>query len=252
MMEQIQTLLNELEENRGLDILYACESGSRAWGFASPDSDYDIRFLYRRPIKECYLVTAPSDTIEIPIKDDLDPGGWELRKALGLLAKSNGALIEWLHSPIVYRTNDAFLGEMRDLATQHLCRRGLANHYRGMAHQSVEAGLKKNAPTGKAYLYALRATLCARHVLKMGTPPPVVFDDLLHDLEIEHRQAVDELLEWKKNAGEKDSPGRIPLLDRFVTESLADLGKACEALPPKSPAKDPFNDMLHRWTLWPS
>ncbi len=251
MTDSIQKLLSDLESERRLEILYACESGSRAWGFHSPDSDYDIRFIYRRPVKDCYLVTSGSDTIEIPIKDDLDPGGWELRKALGLLAKSNGALIEWLHSPIVYRANEEFLKEMRELARDNLSRRGLANHYRGMAHRVVETGLKEESPSGKAYLYAVRATLAAQHVIETGTPPPVEFSDLLHYLIPEDREAVDFLLEWKKTAGEKDSPERMSTIDRFVKELLEQFGRICDQLPKDPPSQDPFNEMLHRWTLWP-
>ena len=99
----IEALLSEVERKHGVRILYACESGSRAWGFASPDSDFDIRFLYARKNSEYLHVFEGGDTIEIPIEDDLDPGGWDVRKAAALLSKSNGALVEWLHSPIVYR-----------------------------------------------------------------------------------------------------------------------------------------------------
>lgn len=106
---EIAALLAEVEARQGVRILYACESGSRAWGFASPDSDYDIRFLYVQPTSRYLRVFRGNDTIEIAIEDDLDPGGWDVRKAAGLLGKSNGALVEWLHSPIVYRAESGFL-----------------------------------------------------------------------------------------------------------------------------------------------
>lgn len=99
--KDITELLRRLEQERGIKILYAVESGSRAWGFASEDSDFDIRFLYVRRAADYWSAELGSSTIEIPIFDDLDPGGWDLRKALGLLKKSNGPLLEWLHSPIV-------------------------------------------------------------------------------------------------------------------------------------------------------
>ena len=108
IINKINKLLTTCEEGQKIDILYACESGSRAWGFASPNSDFDIRFLYRSPHETYLSVFEQKDTIEIPIKDDLDPGGWDIKKALGLLAKSNGALIEWLHSPIVYKDQEGF------------------------------------------------------------------------------------------------------------------------------------------------
>jgi predicted nucleotidyltransferase len=251
MTEDIEALLTDLEHKHGIEILYACESGSRAWGFASPDSDYDIRFLYRRPVKESYLVTVATDTIEVPIENDLDPGGWELRKALGLLAKSNGALIEWLHSPIVYRANELFLDELRSLAREYLSRRHLANHYRGMAYKVIGTGLKEAAPTGKAYLYALRATLSAHWVLDFGTPPPVAFVEMLDLLPGSVRADVDRLLVWKETGGEKESPGRMQEIDDYLDECLRRLAAICDEMPDETPSKAPFNEVLHRWTLWP-
>ena len=252
MTAEIQTLLSELEEKHGVEILYACESGSRAWGFASPDSDYDIRFLYREPLEESYLVSSGTDTIEVPIENDLDPGGWELRKALRLLAKSNGALLEWLHSPIVYRANEGFLEELRKLGREQLYVKGLANHYRGMAHKVRETGLKKESPTGKSYLYALRAILSMQHVLETSTPPPVPFQGLLDLLPIDIRKKVDELLAWKEGAGEGDSPGRIRDIDRFLDEGMETFTAIIDQLPNEEIPTKPFNDALHKWALWPA
>jgi predicted nucleotidyltransferase len=109
ILPRIQALLDRIERDHGIRILYACESGSRAWGFASPDSDYDIRFLFARAERDYLGIIAPQDAIDLPLEDELDPGGWDVRKALGLLGKSNGALVEWLHSPIVYRESSGFL-----------------------------------------------------------------------------------------------------------------------------------------------
>jgi len=135
MKEIILQLLKNLEKKHGMEILYACESGSRAWGFASPDSDYDIRFIYRKPLSSWLSIGSPSDTIECPIENDLDPAGWDLRKTLGLLRKNNGALIEWLHSPTCYFANQKFHEQIQGLATEHINQRDLSNHYRGLANQ---------------------------------------------------------------------------------------------------------------------
>src|SRR3954452_13450282 len=102
--DQILKRLEEAEAEHGVRILYACESGSRAWGFASPDSDYGVRFIYAQP-RNWYLsfdVERRRDVIEYPIVDDIDQSGWDVRKALYLFTRNNGALLEWLHSPIVY------------------------------------------------------------------------------------------------------------------------------------------------------
>src|SRR5687767_6265789 len=99
MKQLILQRLNDIETTKGIEILYACESGSRAWGFASLDSDYDVRFLYRHPVEWYLSVDDHADTIEVPVTDDLDINGWELRKALKLRRKSNPPLFEWLQSP---------------------------------------------------------------------------------------------------------------------------------------------------------
>ena len=221
-------------------------------GGASPDSDYDIRFVYRRPLDDTYSVLTGSDSIEIPIKDDLDPSGWDLRKSIGLLAKSNGGLIEWLNSPIVYRANTDFLGEIRELAGGEFCKRSLANHYAGMARQVWKNGLAKDCPTGKSYFYGLRAMLCANRVVNTGTVPPVRFSDLLGDLEGELLEAVHQLLAWKETATETETPGRIEAFDHFLGKGLEEWPEVVEKLESK-PADIPrFDAFLHRWTRWPA
>ena len=98
--------LKEIERRYDVKVLYACESGSRGWGFASPDSDYDVRFLYVHPLEWYLRVESPRDVIELPIDDELDVSGWEWRKALGLLKGANPTLIEWLDSPVIYQQDE--------------------------------------------------------------------------------------------------------------------------------------------------
>lgn len=252
MEDKIAHLLDDLEKERGIEILFACESGSRAWGFASPDSDYDIRFIYRRLLTESYLVTSGSDSIEIPIKDDLDPAGWDLKKSLGLLAKSNGALIEWLHSPIVYRANEDFLVGMRALTAGNFSERALANHYAGMARQVWKGALSGDNPSGKSYLYALRSYLCAHHVLTLGKVPPVEFLGLLGLVGGAVLESIETLLKWKESATEAESPGRMEVLDVFLGEGLESFGDEVGQLKAEPLSTEPFNEMLHRWTMWPT
>lgn len=109
-------LVAGIEAEFNVRVLYACESGSRGWGFASPDSDYDVRFIYVHPLPWYLKVSVQRDVIEVPISDELDINGWELRKALGLLKKGNATLIEWLDSPVVYRADGDFLQTIRDAA----------------------------------------------------------------------------------------------------------------------------------------
>jgi len=111
---EIDARLTDIEARFGVRVLYACESGSRGWGFASPDSDYDVRFIYVHSLSWYLKVSAQRDVIEVPISDELDINGWELRKSLGLLKKGNATLIEWLDSPVVYRADADFLRAIRE------------------------------------------------------------------------------------------------------------------------------------------
>ena len=118
VFQRVRDALAQVEAERNVRVLLACESGSRAWGFASRDSDYDVRFLYVHR-RDWYLsIEDRRDVIEQPIADDLDVSGWELRKALRLLRKSNPPLLEWLKSPVVYRHDPVFAAEFGALATE--------------------------------------------------------------------------------------------------------------------------------------
>lgn len=112
MRSKIVDQLRDIELANNVTVLYACESGSRDWGFASPDSDYDVRFIYVHRLPWYLQVSPQRDVIEVPISGDLDINGWELRKALGLMKKGNATLIEWLDSPVVYRADADFLAQM--------------------------------------------------------------------------------------------------------------------------------------------
>ena len=116
MKDKIQNKLKQIELEKGVEILYAVESGSRAWGFASPDSDYDIRFIYKHDLDYYLSLWEQTDVIEFMTEDDLDGSGWDLRKTVKLLAKSNAPLLEWIYSPVVYYENEAFMNQMRALA----------------------------------------------------------------------------------------------------------------------------------------
>jgi predicted nucleotidyltransferase len=220
---RIHSLLDRVEAERGVRILYACESGSRAWGFASPDSDYDIRFLFAHPEDSYLRVAAPFDTVELPLLDgDLDAGGWDVRKALGLLGKSNGALVEWLHSPIVYREAPGFRERWRRTAREVFSPAHSADHYRGLAKQMLRGKLCNDAVRAKDYLYALRAALAARWVLAGRGIPPVPFVELLEIAPDVITALVPGLLAHKARTMEGERMARIPELDAFLETTLAD------------------------------
>ena len=144
MKHHITEQLSIIEDQYQVKILYACESGSRAWGFASTDSDWDIRFLYIHPL-QWYLsvdLETKNDVIELPIKDDLDFSGWDLRKGLKLFYKSNPPLIEWLHSPIVYRDEAGLANRLRMMLGQFYSPRSCFHHYLHMAKGNYREYLK--------------------------------------------------------------------------------------------------------------
>lgn len=169
--------LADIERRHDVRVLFACESGSRGWGFASPDSDYDVRFVYvHRPV--WYLSVEPQrDVIEVPISDELDVGGWELRKALQLMHRSNPTLLEWLASPIVYREDPDAARRMRTLAPTFFGAQGRW-HYLSMAAKNFRGYLQGETVRLKKYLYVLRPLLAAQWIDAGRGMPPMRFADL--------------------------------------------------------------------------
>lgn len=171
--QRVRAELDAIESEHGVRVLYACESGSRAWGFASPDSDYDARFVYVHP-RDWYLSIEPGrDVIELPIDDELDVSGWDLRKALGLLRAGNATAIEWLDSPVVYREADGFADAMRALCASSFRRDRSFHHYLALSQKHLDEALRGDDVRLKKFLYSLRATLAAAWSLDRDDPPPM-------------------------------------------------------------------------------
>ena len=125
---QIDGLLDRATSEHGVHIPLAIESGSRAWGFPSPDSDYDCRFLYVRPVAQHLTPWPVRDVIEFELQDELDANGWELGKALRLLLKGNAVVVEWLRSPVIYRGEAWFRDGFLDFARRVANREAIARH----------------------------------------------------------------------------------------------------------------------------
>jgi len=133
---QIEAELTRIEREKGVCIVYACESGSRACGLESSDSDYDVRFLYLHPVEWYLQVHAGPSVIERPVEAVLDIAGWDLRKALQLLQKSNPPLLEWLQSPIVYRERAEVVARVRELIPLYSQPASCRYHYLHMAQRN--------------------------------------------------------------------------------------------------------------------
>ena len=221
MRERIDAALAAVESD-GPAILYACESGSRAWAIESPDSDWDVRFIYVQPLNWYLGLGEPRDVIEVA-DGLLDAAGWDLRKALRLAAKSNPALLEWLYSPIVYRDAPPLADELRAIM-QDFSARALMHHYLNLAHAQVRAYFKVGAPVKfKKYLYAVRPLLALHFMDQHGHAlPPVSMPELFAATVVpaEVRAEIDRLLILKREATERDGAGRLPVLDDWIASWL--------------------------------
>ena len=221
MRMRVQEELERLERERNVKVLYACESGSCAWGFASPDSDYDVRFVYVEKPDWFVQVDAPRDVIERPLDDELDVSGWELRKTLGLLRKSNPTLLEWLDSPLVYRQEDAATTRLRELAEVFYSPPAARNHYLSMAKKNFRGYLQDETVRFKKYFYVLRPLLAVLWIDQGRGRPPMTFIELLQTVDDPALLAeVDELLALKRSADESAHGPRRPALHAFIETQL--------------------------------
>ena len=227
MKEKIQESLAALEETHGCRILFAVESGSRAWGFASPDSDYDVRALYVKPI-DWYLGLGekPRDTFSAMLPDDIDISAWELRKALRQMLKSNASFMEWLGSPIVYCDSGllAKLNELKDCVFNPVA---VAFHYASMLRHALDDHSADGSIGVKKLCYALRAGLCVRWTMEHETMPPTAFADVRRGVALSDEAdfAIDRLLELKASACEKDRIVPDSALVPLVEDCFGQLGE---------------------------
>lgn len=227
IQKEIQDRLDAIEKEHHVRILLAIESGSRAWGFASPDSDYDVRFIYVRPAEDYLRIDSLKDTIEWQLDEVLDINGWDLIKALTAFAKGNPNVMEWATSPIVYRKADEW-DEICDVAKTYFSEKAALCHYYGTANSTYQGFLIGDQVRYKKYFYALRPLLCCRWIERYHTVPPMRFGELLKlfdDPEVSFpdglRQAVMDLLERKAITEEKDLNPHMPAIRDFIeTECL--------------------------------
>ncbi|WP_051279334.1 nucleotidyltransferase domain-containing protein [Chitinilyticum aquatile] len=223
-----QRVLHELqviEARHAVRVLFACESGSRAWGFASPDSDYDVRFVYVHE-SEWYLRVEPQrDVIELPISDELDISGWELRKALQLLNRSNPTLFEWLASPLVYRSEPDWVEQVSVLAPCFYSSSKGYWHYRSMAKKNFRGYLQGETVRLKKYLYVLRPLLAAQWIESGRGIPPMRFATLVDALLADQPALcaeIDALLARKMAASEGEYGARMPCIHDWIASQLAE------------------------------
>ena len=228
MKETIEKKLIEMEEMENIRILHCVESGSRAWGFASPNSDYDVRFIYLRPTDFYLRLDKTRDVIEWQL-DDIN--GWDLQKALRLLHKSNPTLFEWNQSPIVYRTTAVWKSISCEINKFFLEKAGIY-HYLSAAKNNYREYLHGQTVWLKKYFYVLRPVLACRWVMKNGSPPPMLFEELADAcLDPMLKPAVDGLLKLKRETPELGYGPRIGAINDYLDESIEQLAAKLSNMP---------------------
>lgn len=247
MRDLIIKRLHEIEKNEQIRILLAVESGSRAWGFDSPDSDYDVRFIYVRNHSDYLKLEKVRDVIELPIKDLLDINGWDLAKTLRLLYSSNPTLFEWFSSPIVYYENEDFCKKFRKLLNEYFLSKKELYHYLSMAKGNYREFFQGDIVKAKKYFYVLRPILACKWIIEKNTAPPMSFRELLYEeMEPSLIPEVERILDIKVNSPETKMIPRIDCVNEYLENSLEELSKLVSSLPKHQNSKwEPLNRLFY-------
>lgn len=248
MEERIKASLLEIERDEGVQIFYACESGSRAWGFPSADSDYDVRFLYVRP-RDWYLsvdVEKKRDVIERPITDELDVSGWDIRKALMLLRKSNPPLLEWLNSPIIYQEKFGIINHIKSLLHDYYSPIACLYHYLHMAQGNYRNYLKGETVRVKKYFYVLRPILAIKWIETRAEVVPMEFGVLVNAIieDQELKATINDLIARKRDGCELDDGPKIPRISDFIAREIERLEKKVVDHSEHKPTTDKLNEVF--------
>ncbi|MGN9165609.1 nucleotidyltransferase domain-containing protein [Tissierellaceae bacterium HCP3S3_D8] len=222
MKEIIIGKLKKIEEKEQVKILFAVESGSRAWRFPSIDSDYDVRFVYIHPIEWYLSIDEGRDVLEYPINDLLDISGWDIRKALRLFKKSNPSIMEWISSPIRYFEYSSFLKQISGLSNEYFSPKSSMYHYIHIATSNYRKYLQGDMVKIKEYFYVLRSILACKWIEINKTIPPIDFEDLLES-QVDDKELSNEikiLLERKKSGEELDIEPRIEVISKFLEDEI--------------------------------
>jgi predicted nucleotidyltransferase len=241
MQEIIPAKLKEIEFRENIRIIHCIESGSRAWGFASPDSDYDVRFIYVRSPEYYLRLDKTRDVIEWQLDDTLDINGWDLQKALRLLHKSNPTLFEWNSSPIVYKTTPEW-AEISAVINRVFQKKAGLYHYLSTAKTNYREYLRGDMVKLKKYFYVLRPILACRWILEKQTPPPMLFSELaVACLEGALVPAVTDLLRLEMETPELGVGPRIDVINDYLDASIEEVEQLILTLPPDD--KDSWEEL---------
>jgi uncharacterized protein len=246
IQDLIHSRLEEIESQFKLRVLYACESGNRAWGFPSRDSDFDVRFLYIHPVEWYLSIDDHRDVIELPLQENLDINGWDIRKALRLFRKSNPPLYEWLGSPIVYLEPFSIAASLRHLARIYYSPVACYHHYLHMAQGNIREYLQGEVVWRKKYFYVLRPLLAINWIENGYGVAPTAFGELVSRLVPTGplRSEIDELIELKRTGAELDYGPRMPAISEFIKTELNRLESAKPAYPAAAAPYDRLDEVF--------
>ncbi|MBR2251267.1 MAG: nucleotidyltransferase domain-containing protein [Neisseriaceae bacterium] len=224
---EIQKYLNNLPKKENISVLWAVESGSRAWGFPSPDSDYDVRGIYIYPQDEYLKIFSPQESIEFISNQWFDVGLWDIRKVGKLLQKSNAVIFEWFNSPIIYHQDNFFAQNFAKILNYYFNPQAVIYHYRGIAKSAMAqmniqhfdlSELNNHSYKLKKFFYLLRSLLAADFVLKEQKIPPIVIFDLMKNHSLEIQEEIKNLIDIKSCQDEKYTQNIPTILWQFVIE----------------------------------
>lgn len=249
MEQKIIEYLSALEKEKGITILLACETGSRAWGFPSPDSDYDVRIIYKHT-KDWYLsLIEEKDTIEYFLdNNEIDISGWDLRKSLRLLWKSNPPLLERIQSPIIYKVDKGFLEDINSIAKLTYSRIATLHHYLSMAKKAFEEVVNSEKYKLKKFFYALRASVACLWILEKEEIPPIEFMKMLNGLDLpgNTKTRIRELIVLKSNISETYlHNGEKELID-FMKTCIDRADNESQSLPSSNGKMSDLNDFFRK------
>lgn len=253
MVEEIKNELTRIENESEIKILLAVESGSRAWGFASNDSDWDVRYIYIHKLEWYLRIDDLKDSQEKILPNDLDLSGWELKKALKLFRKSNPLMLEWLRSPIVYQENFSTAEKLRTLSEKYFNPKSCMYHYLSMAKGNFKDFLaERDLVKTKKYFYVLRPVLACDWIKNTNIFPPMEFQKLV-DSQVQNAEIKNEIVELlkRKMAGDelKEEP-KIEILNAFLAEKIDFYSKYAEEIEPNDKPPTALLDELFKETIY--
>lgn len=247
MRDTILTELETIEKEHGVKILYAIESGSRGWGFESTDSDYDVRFIYQRPLEWYIRVDEQKDTLDLPIDEVLDINGWDISKVIKLMAKSNSCIFEWLSSPITYRDNEALVQQLKEVADYYYRPKAGIYHYINLAKNSMKYMEEDGSIRIKKFFYALRPVMASLYIERYKVVPPMNLMEMMAKLTLDKGlvKEIQELILYKQKLTEADTFYPSTVLKDFVVDHIQRLSEEVVGLPkPQHKGFDKANETL--------